>query len=237
MKIAVCYVVVTQGPISADYASRFVATYNAFPPQYEHDTYICCNGGPLSRELGLILASLNPQYFLRSNDAGWDISGYIDLARGPCFNHDAMLCLGESCHFHREGWLRRFAEAWQKYGVGMYGPFASNTIRGHLNTTAFFCAPKLLREYPVKIQTRKDRYEFEHGQRALWRRISARGMPVRMVTWDGEWEPRAWRLPPNILWRGDQSNCLLWCNHSERFAESDTRTKLNWLRTCDQPFK
>jgi hypothetical protein len=175
--------------------------------------------------------------FVRENDGGWDISAYIAAARGPCSDYDAMLCLGESVYFHRAGWLKRLVEAWNKWGPGMYGPFSSNAIRSHLNTTAFFCAPKLLASYAAPVVDRKSRYEFEHGQGALWRRASTLGLSVRLVTWDSEWEPRAWRMQKDILWRGDQSSCLMWCNHSDNYAKADTRTKAFWQRYADAPFK
>lgn len=237
MKIVLAYIAVSRGPITADYCARFVASYHEFPPGVEHETVICCNGGALPTDIALMFSGLNAKFFPRVNDPGWDISAFIDGARGPCSDADIMLCLGESVYFHREGWFARLFDAWSKHGPGMYGPFASNTVRGHLNTTAFCCSPMLLRQYPARVSTHADRYEFEHGRTALWRLTSARRMPVRMVTWDGEWEPRQWRVPRNILWRGDQSNCLMFCNHTERFAAASWTTKQNWLRTCDQPFK
>jgi hypothetical protein len=209
MRICIAYIAVTLGPISDQYASRFVSTWHEYGPGHECDLMVICQGGPLSTELAMIFAPLNPIYYPRPNDPGLDISAYQDAARGPCADYDAVLWLGESNYFHREGWLKRLVEAWNKYGQGMYGPYASNAIRGHLNTTAFFCAPSLVKQYPVRAVTRQDRYEFEHGENALWRRANRQNIPVMMVTWDGEWGPRNWRMPQNIIWRGDQSNCLI----------------------------
>lgn len=175
--------------------------------------------------------------FIRENDGGWDCSAYIDASRRFVANYEAMLCLGESVYFHREGWLKRMMEAWQRYGPGMYSPFSSNAIRGHLNTTAFMCPPTLLRCYPKRVFDRASRYEMEHGEQSLWRRAASQGMPVRLVTWDGEWEPRLWRTPNNILWRGDQTNCLMWCNHSDGYANADDQTKANWEKRYNAPFR
>lgn len=237
MKIALCYICVTNGPITADYAARFAATYQEYPPEVEHDTFVICNGGPLKTSETVIFSGLNVKMAPRLNDPGWDVSAYIDMARGPCAGYDAMLCCGESVYFHAPGWLRRLVEAWQKYGPGMYGPFSSNAVRTHLNTTAFFTHPRLLTEYPIKVNCRPERMNFEHGPMAFWRRIAQRGMPVKLVTWDGEWEPRAWRVPKNILWRGDQSNCLMWCNHADGYAAADERTKASWTKNSDKPFQ
>ena len=237
MRVAVIYTAVTNGPITSDYLSRFVATWIGFPPGVECQLFVGCNGGPLSTEHSLMLATLNPRLIVRENDSSWDIGLYMDAARGACKDYDMQVCLGESVYFHREGWLRRLVEAWQRHGPGMYGPYASNTIRGHLNTTAFCCAPSMLASYPKRVKTKADRYFFEHGEGALWRHLHRMNAPVRMVTWDGEWGPNLWRLPLNILWRGDQSNCLMFCNHTDAFAAATPAVKQNWLRTCDQPFR
>lgn len=233
MRICVAYTVVSAGPISDQYASRFVATWHEFSPGAECDLLIICNGGPLPLDLALIFAPLNAQMFPRSNE-DWDIGGYVAAARGPAKDYDMIVCLGESVFFHRKDWLKRLVEAWTKYGPGVYGPFASNLVRAHLNTTAFCTSPLLLQRCSMGT---KDRYSWEHGVNSFWRWVSNHGMPVRLVTWDGEWEPRLWRMPKNILWRGDQSNCLVWANHTERFAAADVSVKMNWARGADQPFK
>ena len=236
MKIVLAYVAVCNGPITEDYVARFVTTWLEYPPGVDHDTLVIANGGPLSTSTNLILSQMGARMFVRSNE-GWDIQGYIEAARGPCANYDAMLCCGESVFFHREGWLKRFEDTWRRYGEGFYGPFSSNAVRAHLNTTAFFTSPSIIKSYPKHVSTREERYEYEHSEHALWRRVAARGLPVRLVTLDGEYPPFRWRMPRNILWRGDQTNCLMWCNHSEGYADADKRVKASWARRCDSPFK
>lgn len=237
MRVAIAYTAVTHGPIVDDYAARFVVTYHEFPAGAEHDLFIVCNGGPLHTSTSLIFNGMSARMFPRKNDEGFDISGYIAAARGPCAGYDMMLCLGESNYFHREGWLKRLVEAWEKYGPGMYSPYSSNAVRGHMNTTAFCCPPAAIKNYPRRVTCRQDRYEFEHGQQALWRRIHAQGMQTRMVTWDGEWEPHLWRMPRNILWRGDQSNLLMKCNHADGYENADAKTKAVWAARADAPFR
>lgn len=236
MKICVCYICVARGPVTEDYASRFVTTWHENPPGADCDLLVVSNGGPLPTSVSVLFTGANAMMFPRSND-GWDIGGYIDAARGPCVGYDMMLCLGESNYFHRAGWLARLLEAWNRYGPGMYGPYSSNAVRAHLNTTAFCCSPQILQDYPVSVRTRQDRYEFEHGEHSLWRRTAMRGMPVKLVTWDGAWDPRTWRVADNILWRGDQTNCLMWCNHSDRYVAANGLTRIKWMRSCDRPFK
>jgi hypothetical protein len=237
MRICIAYICVSQGPISDQYASRFVATWHEYPPGADADLLVICQGGPLSAELAMIFASLNPIYYPRPNDPGWDISAYQDASRGPCADYDAVLWLGESNYFHRAGWLQRLVDAWKKHGPGMYGPFSSNWVRAHLNTTAFFTSPELVTSYPYRAVDRKSRFEFEHGSFALWRRAEQRGIPVRLITWDGEWQPTQWRAPGDILWRGNQSNCLMWCSHTDNWNHESESNKVKWSKLADSPFK
>lgn len=234
MKICVAYTVVSQGPISDQYASRFTATYHEFPPGIETDLLVICNGGPVRLDLSLIFAPLNAQLFPRPNTPGFDLDGYTDAARGPAKDYDMLVCLGESVHFHREGWLARIVEAWTHTGLGLYGVFSSNLVRPHLQTTAFATSPLLLQRCPVSTG---DRYAYEHGQNSFWRWVSGHGMPVRLVTWDGEWEPRLWRLPRNILWRGTQENCLMFNNHCERWRDATPALRSTWSKGADAPFR
>jgi hypothetical protein len=237
MKICVLYTAVTGGGITSDYISRFVATWMEYRPGIECDLMIACNGGPLLSEQSLMFSPLHAQMFPRVNDEGKDITGYQDAARGPCKDYDAMLCLGESIYFTREGWLKRLVEAWQKVGPGFYGPFGNNNVRPHLQTTAFFCPPVLLSRYPNRPHDRPSRMAWEHGENSMWRWVASYGMPVRCVTWDGEWEPRMWRVPKNILWRGDQSNLLMMNNHAQGWENAPLETKQVWSRNADSPFR
>ena len=237
MRVCICYVAVTLGPITSDYASRFVATFKEYPPEYDADLMVICNGGPLSTDLAMIFAPLNPLCYPRPNDPGWDVSAFQDASRGPCADYDAVLWLGESNYLHKAGWLKRLVKAWDKYGPGMYGPYSSNAIRAHLNTTAFFCSPLLVKRYPIRAVDRVTRFEFEHGTNSLWRRAQRIGLPVRLVTWDSEWEPRMWRTPRNIMWRGDQRNLLMWCNHADSYANCNAKTKVKWEKWVDAPYR
>jgi hypothetical protein len=237
MRIAVVYTAVQNGPRTSDFIARFVATWDAFHPGVDCDLWVACNGGPLPLEQSLMFAPMSARMFPRVNDPSLDLGGYMDAVRGPCADYDMILCLGESIYFHREGWLKRLMEARQKHGPGFYGPFPSNNSSPHLQTSAFFCPPGLLKQYPTRPMNRPERFEFEHGSGALWRRTAAHGMPVYAVTFDGEWEPRMWRMGKNILWRGDQSNLLMLNNHSEAWDNASPLTKHQWSVKADGPFK
>lgn len=237
MKICLLYITVTHGSKTLDFASRFAASYREHPPGIEHDAIVCCNGGPPSSDVAVAFAGTGAQFWPRANDPGYDLSAYMEAARTIAKDYDMLLCLGESNHFWKAGWLKRMADAWLKHGEGMYSPFASHVIRAHLQTTAFAISPKLLLDYPLPINDRPSRLEFEHGERALWRRLRKKGYPVKLVTWSGDWNPGQWRLPQNGLWAGDQSDLLWHANHSQNWAEADDRRKRSWTASANRPFK
>ena len=220
-----------------DFAARFVATFHEFPPDADHRLIVVCNGGVPDVETAALFAGSGAHFFPRKNDDDRDLSGYQDAARGPAKDATAVLCLGESVYFHRAGWLRRLAETWERLGPGFYGPFSSNVIRGHLQTTAFMCSPALLRGISGRSPSNGERYSFEHGPFSMWRRARAMGLPVRLVTWDGEWRPEEWRQPENIMWKGDQKNLLFWANHSDAYFEADPARRWNWERSINRLFK
>ncbi len=234
--MCVIYVAVANGPQTSELCARFCSTWNNWPPGADCDLLVACQGGPLDTATSLLFSGLGAKFWPRVNDGAWDLGAYIEASRTICADYDMLLCLGESNHFWKAGWLKRLVEVAQRHGPGMYGPFATHVIRAHLQTTAFFCAPRFLREYPLPVIDRRSRYELEHGERALWRRLHAQKIPIRLVTWDGDYGPGQWRQPPNVLWKGDQSNLLWRSNHSLRWAMLPPDRKLNWQRSADRPF-
>lgn len=228
-KIALLYVAVAHNRSTELNAARFSATYHDFPPGIDHETVIVCNGGPLRYELAMLFAVMRPQFWPRKNDPGWDVSAYIEAAHTLCAKFDFLICCGASAYFHRAGWLKRFVEAWEKHGAGFYGALSSYLLRPHLQTNGFCCSPALLRTWTKPVTSREERYEFEHGMNPLWRSASN----AMLVTWDGEWAMRDWRKPANIMWRGDQSNCLIWNNHTQRYAGADPETQKRWSVNAD----
>lgn len=234
VKVVIIYIAVTHSPKLEHYAARFVATMQLYPPGYEFRLIVCCNGGSLARDKEMLFLTVPHEFYIRPNDPSWDIGGYQFVA--DQIDCDIVVCMGESVFFHRAGWLTRIIESWQKYGPGFYGFFSSNLVRSHMNTTAFAVSPLHLKTYP-KVKDKKDRYEFEHGHNALWRRLAFQGKPTKFVTWSGEYDPRDWRKPENILWKGDQSALLVHCNHTERYESANDDTKRKWQAGADQPFK
>ncbi len=129
MRIVLVYITVSGGHRTDIFSARFASSYMAFPPGVEHETLIVSNGGPSSKQIEVILAGLPRASFYSRNNSGWDIGAYIEAAVGPAQYADMLVCLGESVYFHRAGWLKRLVEAWEAYGEGMYGVYASNAVR------------------------------------------------------------------------------------------------------------
>lgn len=228
--VIVAYIAVQSNPLFVHHAQQFVETYQQFNPGSKHRLLVICNGGPLVPKMKEHFYGLPCEFFDRTNDGGWDVSAYQDVAKTrEC---DLLVCFGESVRFHRSGWLERLVDCANEFGEGMYGCLSSFAISPHLNTTAFAVTPRYLNEYPA-VRNKAARYNFEHGAGAMWRRIRASGGATRLVTWDGCWEPHEWRKPENILWRGTQGNLLVRCNHTDNFVGRHEHTRRSWANLAD----
>lgn len=195
---------------------RFIKSYQDHPPGVDHRTLIICQGRePIPQTVERYRSVFPNCDFLPRSGEGMDIGAYIDASK--VVTTDAMLCLGGSSTVRKAGWMARMMEAWAKHGAGFYGSLSSYQVRPHFNTTGFWTSPILLGEYPKKVVTTPDRYEFEHGENSMWWLLHNLGIPTLLVTWCGEYEWPDWRKPPNISCRGDQSNCLTWFRINDAF--------------------
>lgn len=233
-KLCVAYIVVSGAPRTTDFVARFVSTWKQFPPLVNTDVLAICNGGAPNTEQAVMLNAIGAKVFVRSN-VGWDIGAHIECSRGFLNSYDYVFFCGESVYFHREGWLKRLSDARERWGHGVFGVYGTNVVRGHLQTTAYASSPKLVAEYPLSVTDRASRYEYEHGERAFWRLVK-RKYPVKLVTFDGEYDPQQWRMPENIIWKGTQQNCLCFSNHTDMYRDSDPKRKRMWQASADRKF-
>lgn len=197
---------------------RFVDSYLQYPPGHPHRTIVVCQGRKPEAEMKALLLKLPGCTFYQHDDTGWDIGGFIAVSR--IISEDIIACMGGTAFVQKEGWLKRMVEVWQKHGPGFYGSLSTYEMTPHINTSGFWCAPALLAEYPKRVQTKAQRYQYEHGgYNSFWRCCLRQGVKVMVATWDGEYEWFDWRKEtiPNIYRRGDQSNCLTFFRHTERF--------------------
>ena len=223
---------------SIDYdnvARRFVDTYKRFPAGTAHNLWVVCNGGNPSPQQKAIYDGLKPMFFVRDN-TGFDIGAFIEaseaIVQAGLQCEFAMYC-GANTHFKRAGWLARLEQSWNANGKGVYGVTASNEIRPHLNTSSFIAPPDLVAEYPYDVTCMEDRYHFEWGENSLIRIAMKRGMPVRLVTWDGEFPPEFFRSAPNGYRNGDQSGCLAYFRHSDTYDAADENERRSLASYAD----
>lgn len=221
-------------PGNAEYdkfTQRFVASYLKFKSGIAHRTMIVCQGRkPAGETLESLMMLPNCSFYVHNN-SGWDIGAFITVSR--IIPEDMMVCFGSSAYFKREGWLARMVDVWQKHGPGFYGSLASYEISPHINTSGFWCPPRLLSEYPLRVQTKAQRYDFEFGKNALWKWCLKNGVKARLATWDGEYEWPDWRKPDNIYRRGDQSNCLAFFHHNENFERASAEKREQMSKFAD----
>jgi hypothetical protein len=231
MKIGICYVCpVVKWKEYEPIAHRFLASYRAFPPGHAHEFHLILNGGEPNPELLNLFSDMNPVCHLHDN-SGWDIGAFQKIA--SVVDCDLMLFLGANTHFRRTGWLRRLIDGYEMFGHGLYGPSASFEISPHIRTTAFMCAPELVRGWTGKISRQKDRHEFEVGPTSITAAAMRQGFPCVLVCWDGFYLQHEWRKAPNIFRRGDQSNCLMFDRHHEIYESSTSNQKIRLGRIAD----
>lgn len=204
------------------FSLRFARTFEQFPPGIDHELVVVSCGKPIGEDQMHLYRNITDRYECYEG-GGWDLGAYQTIARG--LDCDLVVCLATPVHIKREGWLRRFAEVYGKYGEGLYGAMASYENYPHIRTSAFAFTPEMIRKYPHEIDSRDKCFRFECGCDSKgtplfldwcftdW--VCTIGKPALMLTWDGIHAIHQWRTPPNIFRRGDQSNCIVWDRHCD----------------------
>jgi hypothetical protein len=212
MKIALVYIYApVGGPQWDGYAMRFLESYHANPPGIEHECVVVLNGCRQSSEITCFFSSLRNCCFLEHDDSGYDIGGYQLAARTiPC---DLMVFFGGSTFFLRPGWLIRMANSVNLHGNALYGAMGNrgNSQVGvwpHIRTTAFWCDPRLMNEYPIKVTTPGQRFPFEHGRDCFTAWVKNRGLRSWVITWTRDLLWKEWDDDCNGYQRGNQSSLL-----------------------------
>lgn len=213
MKVIVTYIY--PGSLTAkgsQYACRFVDSYLKHPPGMEHETVVVLNATKLTPVLSHLFGHLQNVRYLEHDDSGWDI-GAFQLASRKNPDAHMMAFFGTSVYFMNQNWLRRMVEAYMRHGPGLYGVMGNRGdipigVYPHIRTTGFFMQPDLLNKFPYIVKEQKQRYEFEHGRTCLSNWVKAQGLPLIVVTKDGEYYWKDWDSIPNGYHRGDQSALL-----------------------------
>lgn len=156
---------------------------------------------------------------------GCDLGSHQFVAHAT--DSDLMVCCSTRVYFHREGWLKRFVDAWNEKKTTLLGAMACFERAPHIRTCFYGIEPATFRKFPHLIQSRDHTFLVETGDWNITRWVKQNGGEARMATWDGLWDMDDWRKPANIYRRGDQSNCLVWDRHTELYAKADARRKFD----------
>ncbi len=196
-----------------DDAVRFLLSYNQHPAGVGHRLIIVSNGGPPTLEMqGVIqqFAHPNPEVFVHDN-SGYDMGAYQAVAHAH--HADMMVFFGSSGYVRGPGWLKRMAEAFERFGPAcLYGSMGNDgdarvNVVPHVRTTGFWLAPLMLNMYPLKVTRPEQRYPAEHGPESLSQWFRDTGHKVIIATWTSEHE-WPWDTIPNGFHQGDQSALL-----------------------------
>ncbi len=235
MKIAVLYVRVLvradpKAPMHFPYEKaheRFLATYKQFRPKIPHDLIVVNCG---SHDDYTPFDDVVDRYFYYDG-FGWDCGTYQAIV--PSLEYDLVLCLNTISYFWRDNWLEPFVAAFDKHGKGVYGATGSYESHPHLRTPSIAVSPKLLREYPLLVTSRKSCIQFESGPTnfTLW--AESAGYPTMMVAADGVYSKADWRKPENVFRKGSQHNCLIWDRHTLLWQEADDGLKARLTKAAD----
>lgn len=213
-KIVLVYIYAVGGANGyRDKAVQFVESYQDYPPGFEHETVVICNGVPASDDARGLFAPLMKCSMLDHDDSGWDIGGYQLAARSvPC---DLMLFCGGHTYFRREGWLARIWQVYEEHGSALYGSTGNQGNGGgvhpHVRTTGFWCPPSLLARYPYPVTqpgSGGQRYEMEHGDTCLSNWVAKKGLKRLIVGWNHVLPLEQCNAMPNGFHQGRQENVL-----------------------------
>jgi tetratricopeptide (TPR) repeat protein len=232
MKVTLAYLVPlnhwdTYGPSAA----KFSDTYREFAPGAEHELVVVCCNGPATDELRGLFSGIACAFDFYAGD-GWDCGAAQSFASRT--DADFLVCANAGVYFFRPGWLRRIVKARLADGDGLYGasasfesvPYAPGACNPHIRTSFYACNPRIFREFPFQIDSREKCIRFEAGDWNFMRWMESRGLPCRMVTWDGCYAPQEFRTPPNVFRKGDQSNMLVHDRHTDLYNRADANDRL-----------
>jgi hypothetical protein len=219
------------------FARRFCKTFKEFSPGYEnYKLVVAVNGGNMIDDIALMFYGIRTQ-FVDYDGCGCDI-GSAQFVSHRSLSGDFILAMTSRCYFHREGWLRRYMEAREKHGSGLYGASASHEGgTPHICTRAYAMDASLWCSYPHIIDTREKGQKFETGEFCLTTWAFGKNLPTMQVTWDGEQDEKHWRDPQHtgIYRRGNQNEMLVWDKHSDAFRDASPEEKVRLSKMADSP--
>lgn len=221
------------------YVKRFIETFKKFPPGVsDYELVLAGCWGEPGDQLRRWFYGTKARFVPYFND-GCDIGAAQAnawQAVGQGYEDALVLCLTSRCYFHRPGWLRRYVEARQKYGPGLYGAFASwESWKPHICTRGYALDADLFREYPHRIDTREKGQLFEVGEWSISDWFRKQRLPLIQVLWDNEQDIFGWRKWPGAFRDGEQQACLLWDKHTDAYRDAGPSEQKRLRGLCDVP--
>jgi len=230
LKVTVVFVRVVTKPEYDHGSIRWAAAYNRFHAGHEHELIIINRyADPIDN---LFLGAKQIRY----DGGGWDCGAW--QFAGKNIDTDLLVCFNSSTYVTGDNWLKRFVEAVETHGVGLYGPLASYEVNPHIRTPCMIFQPEVIRDYPNTVETREDTWRFEclgwpDGTPNFTEWVYRKGMQTMAVYWDDAYSRDVWRSAPNIFRRGDQSNLIVKDRHVEAYEVSDYDGKRTLERLAD----
>lgn len=228
MRLSVVMIRVVTKPEYRAVEQRLLDSYLKFDAGCPHDLVIIDRCGDSPNDI--------PATHLRYDGGGWDCGAWQFAGRN--MDADLLVCLNSSAYITGDGWLKRFADAVEAHGDGLYGPMASYEINPHIRTPCMAFQPHIIREYTAQVVDRNDTYRFEvfgfpDGTPNFTMWVKSKGWQTRMVTWDGDYSLPEWRNQSNIFRRGDQTNLIVRDRHADAYEVSDEAGKRTLERLAD----
>lgn len=224
MKVTVIFVRVVTKPEYHHGSQRWLDSYLNFAPNCPHEVIVI---NRYADSPDAMFDGIATRY-LRYDGGGWDCGAWQFAGRN--IDTDLLVCFNSSTYVTGDGWLKRFVDAVEANGDGLYGPLASYEIQPHIRTPCMIFQPHVVNSYPYEVNSRDDTYRFEvfgfppkNINFTQW--VRDRGMRTMLVTWDGVYDLPDWRKPENVFRKGDQSNLVTWDRHCEAYSISDARGK------------
>jgi len=230
MKVTVVFVRVVTKPEYDHGAGRWLNSYMKYWSGYPHNLVV------INRYADNPDSMFGWAKHLRYDGGGWDCGAW--QFAGKNIDTDLLVCFNSSTYITGGGWLKRFVDAVEAYGDGLYGPLTSYEIIPHVRTPCMIFQPDVINDYPKEVMSREDTYRFESlgwpdGTPNFTQWTKHEGNKTMLVTWDGVYNLQKWRDPTNIFRRGDQSNLIVKDRHCEAYEASDAEEKTRLENLAD----
>lgn len=205
-----------------EWVLRFIKSWQEFPPQSPYKLILVNSNNGLDDELIAAFAPIT-HWAVEYRGTGYDIGAHQHVA-GLLNPEDWLMCFSSYAWFRQPGWFEHFIRAREQHGDTLYGSMANAQYRLHIRGTGFMCKAKHVQDYPVKVTSKMESFDFESGAGSLTQRILAT-REIWLVTPSGVHSSGNMRLIPNGFRRGDQSNILTYDKHTDYYDNAPTRER------------